>query len=96
MAEIKRCKTAFATEHNGITRVIAAGELVSTDDPVYSDATAEHFEDIEVHVDEQAGRRAAAEGRPVEQATAEPGEKRTVRATGRASGAKTQPKADEK
>lgn len=79
MAEIKRCKTPFAVEDEatGATRVIAAGELVSTDDPAYTDDTAEHFEDIEVHTTEQAKRRARAAG-TVEDATADPGEKRTL------------------
>ena len=80
MAEIKRCKMPFAIEQNGMTRVVGAGELVSTDDPAYSDATADNFEDIEVYVEEQADRRAKAGGKAgkVEQATAEPGEKRAV------------------
>lgn len=76
MAEIKRCKTPFAIEENGMTRVIAAGSLVSTDDSAYSENTAEHFEDVDVHVETQTKRRARAAG--VEQATAEPGEKRNV------------------
>jgi hypothetical protein len=76
MAEIKRCKTPFAFEADGMTRVVAAGSLVSTDDPAYTDATAELFEDVDVHVETQTKRRAAAAG--VEQTTAEPGEKRNV------------------
>lgn len=77
-AEIKRCREPFATEIDGITRVVSAGELVSTDDPVYSKATRTHFEDVAVHVGERAGRRAAAAGAVVEQATADPGEARTL------------------
>ena len=76
MADIKRCKIPFAFDDNGMTRVIAAGSLVSTDDSAYTDATAEHFEDIDVHVEAQTKRREKAAG--VEQATAEPGEKRNV------------------
>lgn len=77
-AEIKRCREPFATEVDGITRVVSAGELVSTDDPVYSRATRGHFEDVAVHVGQRAGRRAAAAGAAVEQATADPGEARTL------------------
>lgn len=78
MAEIKRCKTPFAVDVNGMTRVVPAGELVSTDDPVYSPARAEYFEDIAVHVEAQAGQRARAAGGTIEAATAAPGEKRAV------------------
>lgn len=79
MAEIKRCKTPFAFDSNGMTRVIAAGVLVSTDDAAYTAGTAEFFEDVDVHVETQAQRRAKASG--VEQATADPGEKRSVTPT---------------
>lgn len=77
-AEIKRCREPFATEIDGITRVISAGELVSTDDPAYSRATRIHFEDVALHVGQQAGRRARASGAAVEQATADPGEPRSL------------------
>jgi hypothetical protein len=73
---IKRCKEPFAFEVDGMTRVVAAGSLVDTDDPAYSDTTAQHFEDVDLHVTEQQERRARASGAPVEQATAAPGEKR--------------------
>jgi hypothetical protein len=78
MADIKRCKMPFAFDDNGMTRVIAAGALVSTDDAAYTAGTAEHFEDLDVHMEEQTKRRVKASG--VEQATAEPGEKRNVTA----------------
>lgn len=78
MAEIKRCKTPFAFDDNGMTRAIAAGALVSTDDPAYTAGTAEYFEDVNLHVETQTKRREKASG--VEQATAEPGEKRNVTA----------------
>jgi hypothetical protein len=61
-AEIKRCRDPFAIEVDGITRVVAAGELVSTEDPAYSKATRGHFEDVAVHVGQQTERRAAAGG----------------------------------
>lgn len=79
-AQIKRCKEPFATEVDGLTRVIGAGQLVSTDDPVYTKATADHFEDIATHIATATARRAAAAGNPVsvEQATAGPGEKRSL------------------
>ncbi|MHB9862185.1 hypothetical protein [Streptomyces sp. YIM S03343] len=77
-AEIKRCREPFATEVDGITRVIAAGDLVTTDDPVYNRGTRIHFEDVAVHVGQQAARRAAVAGAVVERATADPGEPRTL------------------
>jgi hypothetical protein len=77
-AEIKRCREPFATEIDGITRVVSAGELVSTDDPAYSRATRIHFEDVALHVGQQADRRARASGAAVEQATADPGEPRSL------------------
>lgn len=77
-AEIKRCREPFAIEVDGITRVIAAGDLVSTDDAIYSKATREHFESVAAHVTQQAGRRAAAAGSGVEAATAAPGEVRDL------------------
>ena len=76
MAEIKRCKEPFAGDIDGMTRVVAAGQLVSTDDPAYSKGTAEHFEAVAFHVAEQESRRARASG--VESATAVPGEKRSL------------------
>lgn len=76
MADIKRCRTPFAFDDNGMTRVISAGALVSTDDPAYTAGTAEHFEDVNLHVETETKRRAKAAG--VEQATADPGEKRNV------------------
>jgi hypothetical protein len=77
--QIKRCREPFATEVDGITRVIAVGTLVATDDPVYTRSTAAHFEDIEAHVTARADRLAAAgKGAKAEQATADPGEARSV------------------
>jgi hypothetical protein len=77
MAEIKRCKEPFATEIDGMLRVIAAGALVSTDDPAYTKGTADHFEDVGVHLATEKDTRARAAGK-VEQATAAPGEKRST------------------
>lgn len=66
-------------EVDGVTRVVSAGELVSSDDPVYTRKTRGHFEDLVAHVDQRsAGRAAAVAGGGVEQATAAPGEKRDV------------------
>ncbi|MCX5201049.1 hypothetical protein OG897_06180 [Streptomyces sp. NBC_00237] len=76
MATIKRCSEPFAAEVGGITRVIAAGELISTDDAIYNRDTRAHFEDVATHVDRQAERRAS--GASVELATAEPGEPRSL------------------
>lgn len=87
MATIKRCNAPFAFSVDGHPRVVVAGEVVSTDDPAYTKERAHMFDDVEVHVAESTKRRDAAEGKvsarvadaaPVEQATAAPGEKRTV------------------
>ncbi|MEU8316699.1 MULTISPECIES: hypothetical protein [Actinomycetes] len=77
MAEFKRCKQPFAVEVGGVTRVVPAGEVVSTDDPVFSRSTREFFEGIGAHVDRVAERRAATVG-SVEAATADPGTARTL------------------
>lgn len=77
MAQIKRCKSPFAFEDGGMTRVVTAGALVSTEDTAYTDDTAVHFEDVEGFVDDQAaGRKRAAGVSVVEDATAVPGELR--------------------
>jgi hypothetical protein len=80
----KRCKTPFGYDVDGMIRVIPVGTLVSSNDEAYRKGK-EHFEDIETHVAEMAERQGRAQGgRPtqvepvVEQATAAPGEKRTV------------------
>jgi hypothetical protein len=61
-----------------MTRVIAAGVVISTDDPAYSKATAELFESVDVYVAEQAKRQAKATGKVVESTSAAPGERRDV------------------
>lgn len=66
---IKRCKASFAVIVNGAPRVVTAGQLVSDDDPVVKGREA-NFEDVETYVSERKAR--------VEQATADPGEKRSV------------------
>ncbi|MEU0393815.1 hypothetical protein ABZ208_13730 [Streptomyces sp. NPDC006208] len=66
---IKRCKASFAVVMNGAPRVITAGQLVDSDDPVIKGREAS-FEDVETYMSDRAAR--------VEQATAEPGEKRSV------------------
>lgn len=81
-AKIVRCNTAFGFEDNGMTRVIPAGNLVSTEDVAFKQFK-EYFDDVETHVDQQKKLAARAanredESQPVEQATAAPGEKRTT------------------
>lgn len=75
--QIKRCKDPFATEVDGMIRVVTAGALVNTDDPIYNRGTAVHFEDLDDFMTESASRVNRASG--VEAATAVPGEKRSVR-----------------
>lgn len=81
VAKIVRCKSPFAFEDNGMTRVLPAGALVSSDDVAFKQFK-DYFEDVETHVDQQRKLAAAASNRddvaPVEQATAAPGEKRTT------------------
>lgn len=76
MAEFKRCKEPFAIALDGLTRVVPAGAVLSTDDPAYNRGTASHFEDLETHVTQETAGRDRAVGR-VEEATAEPGVRRT-------------------
>lgn len=77
MATIKRCKAPFAFDVDGRPRVVAAGAIISTDDPAYRKEWDDMFEDVDVHVAHTTKLRERAEGKaPVEQATAAPGEKR--------------------
>lgn len=70
---IKRCVAAFAASVDGAPRMYTVGLLVDASDPIIKDR--EHlFEDVETHVAEKAARQSPK----VEQATAEPGEKRSV------------------
>ncbi len=68
---IKRCKAAFVVYRDGQPRIFNPGGLVDESDPIVSEYP-DNFEDVETYVsDRTAG--------PVEQATAEPGEKRNLR-----------------
>ena len=74
---IKRCISPFSVwDSAGTPRVIAGGELIADSDPAYAGHEA-MFEDVETHVERTSGK--------VEQATAEPGEKRTVSTRGRSA-----------
>jgi hypothetical protein len=68
---IKRCKESFAIFVNGAPRMLTAGSLVDDADQVVADYP-NNFEDVESFV---SSRSAPS----VEQATAEPGEKRSFR-----------------
>lgn len=70
---IKRCKASFSVSVNGVPRVITAGTLLDTSDPVIKGREA-LFEDVDTYMSERAPQ-------PVERATAEPGERRNL--TGR-------------
>lgn len=63
-----RCKAPFAVFIGGVPRVVGAGELVDTSDPV-----VEGRDDMFELVDTFMSRH-----RPVEQATAAPGEARSL------------------
>jgi len=63
-----RCTHAFTTEIDGVPRVVTGGQLVDSDDPVV--AGREHlFEAVDTYM---------ARRKSVEEATAAPGEVRTV------------------
>ncbi|MGW9371190.1 hypothetical protein ACWGVR_14405 [Streptomyces xanthophaeus] len=66
---IKRCKAAFAAVVNGAPRVITVGQLIEADDPIVKGREA-CFEDVDTYMTERAAR--------TEQATAGPGERRSV------------------
>ena len=69
---VLRCTEAFAiTEKNGVARVLRPGDLVEDKDPVVKQCP-HAFEPVEANA-------AQATSRAVEQATAAPGETRTVR-----------------
>lgn len=68
---VKRCRAAFTVWNpDGMPRVVAGGDLVDDQDPILK--THGHlFEDVDAYVAERSSQ--------VEQATAEPGERRAVR-----------------
>lgn len=81
---IKRCKAAFAASVNGTPHMFKVGQLVDGDDPVIKGREG-LFEDVETYVSDRSASR-------VEQATADPGEKRSV---GRAAAKKAAAKRPE-
>ncbi len=68
---IKRCKAALILMPGGRPRVISTGDLIDDSDPVVK-GYPQHFEDVETYVSDRSDSQ-------VEQATAEPGEKRSFR-----------------
>lgn len=70
---IKRCVAAFAASADGVPRMYTVGMLVDASDPVIKGREG-LFEDVDTHMADKAARQAPR----VEQATAEPGEKRSV------------------
>jgi hypothetical protein len=75
---LKRCKASFVAFLDGIPVAVNVGDIVEDDDRLYK-ASPESFEAIKitryVSSDQGASR---PEGKPVERATADPGDKRTV------------------
>ncbi|MCX5584278.1 hypothetical protein [Streptomyces erythrochromogenes] len=67
---IKRCKASFSVSVNGVPRVITAGTLLDASDPVIKGRET-LFEDVDTYMSERAPQ-------PVERATAEPGERRSL------------------
>ncbi|WP_255951548.1 hypothetical protein [Streptomyces odontomachi] len=64
-----RCIKAFSAYEGGRPRVVRDGQLVEESDPIVAGREA-HFETVDAHL--------ARRPRAVEQATADPGEPRTV------------------
>ncbi|NUL09073.1 hypothetical protein [Streptomyces lunaelactis] len=88
---IKRCKAPFAVSVAGTPRIFTAGQLVDAADPAIKGR--EHlFEDVETFMSDQAARQAPK----VEQATAGPGEKRSVAPRPAAKKAAAKPQSTEK
>jgi hypothetical protein len=85
---IKRCVAAFAASVDGTPRMYTVGQLVDASDPVIKGREG-LFEDVETHMADKAARQAPR----VEQATAEPGEKRSVaRPVAKKTASKPEPK----
>lgn len=69
-----RCKHPFAFDVDGVSRVVAVDEVVSSDDPAFAKrqelfGNGDLFEPLEDYLSRRTG---------VEQATADPGERRGV------------------
>ncbi|WP_063735619.1 hypothetical protein [Streptomyces sp. RTd22] len=69
---IKRCNSAFSVWVNGVPVVYSAGQLIEDTDPVFKTHRA-YFEDVET-----VARPRKATVHKAEQATAEPGENRSL------------------
>lgn len=75
---IKRCKAAFSGYVDGQVRMVTVGALLDESDPIIKGREA-LFEDVDTYVETRRSDAAATRLQsPVERATAEPGEKRTV------------------
>lgn len=71
---IKRCKGSFSVwNKDGVPRVIAGGDLIDENDPVYKGHES-YFEDVEGYVSAREEKKQTT----VEQATAAPGEQRDL------------------
>ncbi|WP_051362651.1 hypothetical protein [Amycolatopsis thermoflava] len=84
---IKRCISAFSVFTDGVPRVVPGGALIDDSDPVYKGRES-YFEAVETGVKRD---------RPVETATAAPGELRQTDTPrrGRPPGSKNKPKDEE-
>lgn len=67
-----RCKDAFAADVAGVPRVVAAGQLVDSSDPIVK-GRERFFEPVDMYM----GRRSEKPPAQAETATAVPGERRT-------------------
>lgn len=64
-----RCKEPFSCDVDGVPRTVPAGTLLDSDDPIVK-GREKLFEPVDAFMERRAPR--------VEQATAEPGEKRSL------------------
>ncbi|HEY9495909.1 MAG TPA: hypothetical protein VIR15_13720 [Intrasporangium sp.] len=72
-----RVKEAFSVDQGGFHRVLRPGDLIDESDPVVTPGRRQFFEPVDVAVTREQDR--------VEQATAAPGEKRSVSTRRRAA-----------
>lgn len=75
---VYRAKEGFSyDDRDGVPRIVVPGTLMSDSDPGFKGRES-LFEPVEVHVESESARR---RGKPVEDASAEPGARRSANPT---------------
>lgn len=87
MGQVLRCTSAFAVFNGNVPRVLRPGDLVVDDDPAVKGRET-YFEPVEASAERHSVR--------VEQATAEPGERRARGPLKKAAAPKPTPKPEQK